>query len=160
VIANNLRTLLLAGPNIFFSSVGCSQLTSSRTDMCNPRPAALFGAARVVFFMILKWYFKRIFFLNFSCYSFRNHLLQAFALDLRFAVLEVHEQRTVPYCNYLGTVDHEANINFRAICNCYATAQIKLFVIHMRGLQRLCCLKLFEQFVGPDRQLFVRTEYY
>jgi len=22
-----------------------------------------------------------------------------------------------------GTTDHEANINFRAICNCYATAQ-------------------------------------
>jgi len=30
----------------------------------------------------------------------------------------------------------------------------------MQGLQRLCCLKLFEQFVGPGRQLFVRTEYY
>jgi len=29
-----------------------------RTDMCNPRPATLFGAARVVLFMILQWYFK------------------------------------------------------------------------------------------------------
>jgi len=29
-----------------------------RADMCNLRPAALFGAARGALFMILKWYFK------------------------------------------------------------------------------------------------------
>jgi len=107
---------------------------------------------RVVLFLILKWYFKWITFLNFSCYSFHNHP-QAFALDQRFAALEVHEQRTVTFFNYLATTDHKANINFRTICNFYATAQTKLFmmqnffVIEMRGLQRLCCVKLFEQFV-------------
>jgi len=30
----------------------------SYSDMCNPQPAALFGAARLFSFMILKWYFK------------------------------------------------------------------------------------------------------
>jgi len=68
-------------------------------------------------------------FLNFSCYSFHNHLPQAFSLDRRFAALEVHEQRTVTFFNYLGTKDHEANTNIRTICNCYATTLIKLFVM-------------------------------
>ena len=30
----------------------------STADMYKPRPAALFGAARLVLFMILKWYFR------------------------------------------------------------------------------------------------------
>jgi len=68
-------------------------------------------------------------FLNFSCYSFHNHLPQAFVLDQMFAALKVHEQRTVTFFIFLGTIDHEANMNIRAICNCYDTAQIKLFVM-------------------------------
>ena len=69
------------------------------SDMCNTRtaarPAALFGAACVVLFMVLEWYFKWIIVLTFSCYSFHNHLPQAFALDQKFAALELHEQKTV-----------------------------------------------------------------
>ena len=83
--------------------------------MCNPRPATLFGAARVVLFMILQWYFKWITFLKLSCYPFHNHLPQAFALDQRFAALEVYKQFVICYAS--------------AICNYYATAQIKLFVM-------------------------------
>lgn len=83
----------------------------------------------------------------------------AFALDQRFAALGVHEKRPVTFFNYLGTIYHEANINFHAICKChaiecYAIAQINLFMVYkyffaidMRGLQRLCCVKLSEQFV-------------
>jgi len=123
------------------------------------RPVALFRAAFVVLFMILKWCFNWIVFLNFSSYWFHNHLPQAVALDQRFAALGVHEKRPVTFFNYLGTIYHEANINFHAICKChaiecYAIAQINLFMVYkyffaidMRGLQRLCCVKLSEQFV-------------
>ena len=64
----------------------------SRADMCNPQPAALFGAACMVLFMILKWYFKLTIFLTFSCHSFQNYLPQAFAFHQRFTALQVHEQ--------------------------------------------------------------------
>jgi len=53
----------------------------------------------------------------------------SFCTYQRFAALEVHEQRTVTFFNYRGIIDHEANINICAICNCYATAQIQLFVM-------------------------------
>ena len=99
------------------------QTCATRDPRAAVRPAWLFGAGWFC------WYFKSIIFLNFWCYSFHNHLPQAFALDQRFAALEIHEQRTVTCFNYLGTIDHKANINIRAICNCYATAQIKLFVM-------------------------------
>jgi len=85
----------------------------SKTDMCNPRPAELFGAARLVLFMILKWYFKCIVFFNFC--------------DTHFTI--IHEQKNVTIFKYLGTIDHEANATFRAISNCRATTQIQLFVM-------------------------------
>jgi len=89
--------------------VMCFSCWTRSRDMCNPRPAALFGAARVVLFMILKWYFKWIISLKFSCYSFHNHLPQAFALDQRFAAPEFHKQFV--------------------IVTLQPTAQIKLFVM-------------------------------
>jgi len=85
----------------------------SYSDMCNPQPAALFGAARLFSFMILKWYFKWIVFLNFLYHSFHN----------------LYEQRNVTIFKYLGTIDHETNTTFRVISNCHATTQIQLFVM-------------------------------
>jgi len=70
--------------------------------------------------------FENKLFFTFLCHSFHYHLPQALALDQRFKAFEVHEQMPVKFCNYLRTTDHEANTNFRGICNCYATAQIKL----------------------------------
>ena len=69
---------------------------------------------------------KSIKFFTFSCHSFHNHLLTT-----SFGALSevVHEQRPVTFFYYLRTTDHEANTNFRAICNCYDTAQIKLFMM-------------------------------
>jgi len=65
--------------------------------------------------------------------------------------LEVYKQFVICYAS--------------AICNCYATAQVKLcvmskflFVIHMRGSQRLCCMNLFEQIVRT-RQAVVRANW-
>jgi len=38
----------------------------------------------------------------------------------------------------MGTIDQETSINIRAICNCYPTAQIKLFVVEKFPLWFKC----------------------
>jgi len=86
-------------------------------------------------------------FLTFSYYSFHNHLSQAFTLYQSFAALGGHKQRTVKLFNYLAIIDHEANMNFRAICYCYTTTQIKLLLwcknffcgSHVRLAEALLC---------------------
>jgi len=129
--------------------------------MCNPRAAlrlaALFGAVRVVLFMILKWYLKWIIFLKFSCYSFHNHLPQAFALDQRFAAPEFHKQFVIVT---LQPLEFTNNLQFVALPpfvivtlqpteSRSSSLWCKNFSLwfHMRGLPRLCCINLFEQIV-------------
>ena len=92
--------------------------------MCNPRPAALFGEDRVVLFMIMKFKWITVYSSIFCTTHFTiiHHKLLHFYQG--FAALEVRIQRTATLFNYLATIDHETNINFRAIWYCYATAQI------------------------------------
>jgi len=67
---------------------------STKTDMCNPR-----DALRLAWLCLWSWngISNKLYSSIFSCYSFHNHLPQAFALDQRFAALEVREQRTVTF---------------------------------------------------------------
>jgi len=90
---------------------GASFLLYAKPDMCNQRaalrPAVLFGLARVVLFMIVKWYLQMKYVPHFLCHSFRNHLPQALALDQMFTLREVHEQsrenhRPQSKCKFLG----------------------------------------------------------
>jgi len=125
-------TYVLLKPGVYTPTLKNHQVVRNLKKFenhCTKPDAKLFGAAHMLFFMILKWYFKWITFLTFLYYSFHNHLPQAFALDQRFAALEVHEKKTVTFFNYLGTIDHKANTNICNICNCYATAQIKVYVM-------------------------------
>jgi len=62
-----------------------------------------------------EWHFEWIIFLNFSCYSFHNHLPQAFVFDQRFAVLQAYEKRPVTFFQLLE--NHEVNNYFNYLKN-------------------------------------------
>jgi len=75
--------------------------------MCNPRPAGRTLARRIV------WC---------SPPGFVHDLEMVFQINYI-------PNKNSNIFDDLGTIDHETNINIRAICDCYATAQIKLFVV-------------------------------